>query len=357
MTAKKRTEPSGARLPPPPPMPTVPTIAIYQQPDHIAGLLQQLDGPLLQTERRTQGRDDEATSSSAEGGEAHVDLQLGSPGVAKLGMGLGGRADGASGNKHLTTARRELEFVYSQALYLHQVRAMLRSHGLLRTVLSVEEASALSSGDFVEFQAKFTPDQVAAALDIMTPELVQQIVRKVRTNTFAKATDFGDYEALQQAIAKFKEKLDADLALASAITTAIKADFRSDNTREYYGAVGEGDASVTAITICDADHFTVADVDRILDGRFTVLGKVSDGVEQDRPVLERNKLLDKFSPEAVDTAIESFNSTLDKGTNAVEGRLQNDSGEDAFSANPLNFRLDSRVSGPSFKVIPIAIFT
>lgn len=338
-------------------MPTVPTIAIYQQAEHIAGLLQQLDGPLLQAERRTQGRDDEATSSSGEGGEAHVDLQLGSPGVAKLDMGVGGRLDGATGNKHLTTARRELEFVYSQALYLHQVRSMLRSHGLLRTVLSLRDADGLSSGDFVEFQAKFAPDQVAAALDIMTPELVQQIVRKIRTNTFTKITDFGNYEGLQQAMAKFKEKLEADLALASAITTAIKTDFRSDNTREYYGAVGKGKSSLTAITICDADHFTVADVDRILDGRFTVLGKVSDGVEQDRPVLERNKLLDKFSPEAVDSAFASFNSTLDKGTSAVEGRLQADAGEHGFSDNPLNFRLDSRISGSSFKVIPIAIFT
>jgi hypothetical protein len=337
-------------------MPTTPSISIYQHPDHVAGLLQQLEGPLLQGERQTHGQDDESAEKAARGLDASVAVKLGVPSVAAFEGRVGAKDDGASDTRHLRTERRELEFVYSQALYLHRVRAVLRSRGLVRAVASAADAAPLTSGDFVEYEAKFAADQVSAALDILTPPLVQQIVRHVRISTFTKATDFGDHQTLQDAMAKFKESLDADLALAGAITEAVRADFRSDKTKEFYGYIGTGDDRVTAVTICDVEHFTVADADRILDGRFTVLGKVSEEVATDRPVLERNKLLDKLDPIAVDEMFASVNTNLDKGTSAMEDQFKVE-GQVRSHDNPLNLRLESRVPGPSFKVIPIAIFT
>lgn len=111
-----------------------------------------------------------------------------------------------------------------------------------------------------------------------------------------------------------------------------------------------------AVTICDAEHFTVADEDRILDGRFTVLGKVTEGPVEDRPILERNKLLDKLSPDTVDVLFSHLNKLVGQmGGEAVEGSRGGDSENDPMEAS-IDLQLDSRISGTSFKVVPVAIF-
>ena len=62
---------------------------------------------------------------------------------------------------------------------------------------------------------------------------------------------------------------------------------------------------MTVVTICDAQHFTVEDEDRILDGTFTVLGKVTSAPVEGLPVFERNKVLRNLAPDAVDQIIKT----------------------------------------------------
>ena len=50
----------------------------------------------------------------------------------------------------------------------------------------------------------------------------------------------------------------------------------------------------------DNAHIVVDDPNRILAGRFTVLGKAVSAVEDDVPVLARNKVLNRVRPKAVD---------------------------------------------------------
>lgn len=356
--AQRQKKAEGVTPTAPTGMSPTPSISIYQQPDHVAGLLQQLEGPLLQGEKQTRGSDAETPRRDAEGLTSGGAADVGAPWLSRSDGRAGRREDGGDEARHVSSERRELEFIYSQAYYLHRVRTILRARGLVRTITSAKDADSLASGAFVEYEAKFRPDQISTALDVLTPVLVQQIVRKVKFSTFAKVTDFGEHQTLQSAMAKFKEQLDVDLTFAGALTEAVRADFRSDRTKEFYGTIGDGEDAITAVTICDVDHFTVADVDRILDGRFTVLGKVSEGIEVDRPVLERNKLLDKLSPAAVDDLFRSANSSLSKGTDAMGGQFKLEGKSDVSKGNPLDgLRLESRIAGPSFRVIPVAVFT
>lgn len=353
MTAKKTEGDSE-------PLPQIPTIAIYQQPDHVAGLLQQIYGqPLVMGETREHSGEQEGTAKGSGSADATVGGKGKVPALGEIEARVAANFGRGSDSRSLAAQRTVSEFVYSQAYYLYLVRGGLRSQNLVKVVKSEDDISTLQSGDFVEFEAAFKADQIAAALDILQPSLVAQVTNQIRMHKWSKATDWDSFEDMQIKLATFKEALAADVTLAAAIADAVRVDFRSDKTREFYGHIGSEDSEAVAITICDTEHFTVSDEDRILDGRFTVLGKVSEGPARDRPILERNKLLDKLNPETVDKLFIDMNAAVQKRGEAVEKNIPANPGEEEEEAikSPLNLSLDSRVYGTSFKVVPIAIFT
>lgn len=95
------------------------TIGIYQNSDHIAGLLQQLfAAPLVTGESRESARDEAAdTTKQIQGrakGAADARLAL----VGKLGLGLAGDAEWLKKEGLATGTKTTQNFTYSQAYYL-----------------------------------------------------------------------------------------------------------------------------------------------------------------------------------------------------------------------------------------------
>lgn len=111
-------------------------------------------------------------------------------------------------------------------------------------------------------------NEIIALLDILTPELLAEIARaRVRSEGLAGFDAFaGDFDGLQTFLKKNAAKAEMQSELAHAIAKAVRVDFRSEKTREFYGTIAPGPDVVTAITICDNTHFVVEDEDRILDG-------------------------------------------------------------------------------------------
>ena len=130
-------------------------------------------------------------------------------------------------------------------------------------------------------------------------------------------------------------------------------DFRSDATQEYFGTIGSEDDQTTAVVVCESDQFLVADRDRLLDGRFTVFGKVTTAIENDIPLLQRNKLLSRVNSNFVD---ELFRELQSAGNAAVEQQDNSLLKKASSEQPPLDTGFAARVEGPSFKVIPIAIY-
>lgn len=328
-----------------------PTVSVYQNADHVAGLVQQIfEAPLVVDETRENTGD---TSKGTELGGT-VDLHLEAQAAIPL-MGRAKAGGDAAGNilrsQAVTTASRTTQsFVYSQAYYLRTVRAALRASGALRILSQESDADTLATGDIVEFSATFASSEIAALMDVLTPELVAEIASSsVIRQVAATHDDYDSYEEFQRAILAGKTRAEAQRTLAGNITRAVQADFRRDKTREYLGSIQLGHACITAVTICDNQHFVVADEDRMLDGEFTVLGKVISALEENVPVLRRNKLLRHVSPSGADSALSALRALLQSNTDPLPG-LGITAGE------LIDMRLESRIAGRSFRVIPIAIF-
>lgn len=334
--------------------PRPPTVAIYQNPEHVSGILQQLDGAPLPTSSSTEDTSEKEQSlGKVDGTKGAVKAEMKMPGVAVAGD-VGGNTGEEQALRDFGASRVLNEYRYSQAYYLHRVRNELHRRGLITVVASAADAQELRSGHFVEYEAKFEPDQLSAILDVLTPDLVAEGVRFLAQSKLlaeVKSTNTGKRE-VEMAHKDAKEA--AWTSVARSLTQAARADFRSERTREYYGSIADeaGGDPVIAITICDSEHFVVSDQDRILDGRFTVLGKVTEELAQDRPILERNKLLDKLNPALVDELADTLNSSLEEqATKAVE-----ESPGEIKEVTPFKGGVNSRIPGSSFRVIPLAIF-
>ena len=78
----------------PPPEPATPIISIYQNPDHVAGILQQAyNTGLLTTENREQQNESTAGSTGTRKGGAEVSAKAKLPGVGEASLGLSGGLD------------------------------------------------------------------------------------------------------------------------------------------------------------------------------------------------------------------------------------------------------------------------
>lgn len=358
----------------PEPPATAPVVVVYQNPDFVVGLLQAIlnDGILESIERESEAT---STTTDSESGERGGQLggKGGVPGVAG--------ADGSASLKRLrenantaanTTAQR-MRLVFSQTYYFNVLRQKLQAQNLISNISSLEDARKASPGDIVEFSTTFRANEINAVLDIANPDLVATVTRYVMLRqTNREMRDIDDHQALakQREIGLARA---ADAAeLSSAIAAALRKDFRSEHTREFYGLIAEGalndeghdDQSertpdLTAVTVCETEYFRTQDPDRLLDGRFTVLGKVVSTVGADVPVLQRNKLLDRINPDFLSGLFEN----LDSGVNN-EGRAQRLTGvanDDAdVDAEGLSYYVDMQfsatVAGESFAVLPIAIY-
>jgi hypothetical protein len=328
--------------------PGAPIATIYQNSDQVAGILQQIvRQPLLTEESReitAEGGNDTTAEGSATGkgsGKARL------PFFGGVEVGAEAQASLSSSWTQTTGTASRQQFVYSQAYNLHLVRQFLEQEALLTRLTSAEQAEGLQPGSFVEYTTAFDPVELTLALDVMSPELVEAITRyTVKRDYVSQFPEEGGHEARVRHAEKMHLEADAKGELARAITNAVKADTRQETTREYYGRVAD-EPALTVITICDLAHFIVDDPDRLLDGTFTVLGKVISPVELDVPTFSRNKLLRNLAPTALDDGIDKLHDLIDQVPEV---------GETAPSEY-VDFKIDSRVRGSSMRVMPLAVFS
>lgn len=342
-----------------------PTVSVYQNGDAVAGILQQAFQQPLPTDYSSESTRDDTQTRSTDSealGEGKGKVAVPAIGSVEAGIGADYRKRHESGTS--TGASATSTWTYTQAYYLYAARDVLRENGLIRSLNGLGDAEALSPGDFVEFTCRFDPSQIAALLDIITPDLVRAIARYVQHKKSMRAFNGADHDGVLAFIARMDAEVAAAGEMAHAAAAAMEIDFRSAKTREFYGRIGADDDAVTAITMCDLMHFVTEDEDRLLDGEFSVFAKVTEPVRQDVPVLARNKVLSRLDPETVEHLLSAFNrgALVDMQKTAAERVINvSDEGDEPHDTSDpdgvgFDFTIDSRVNGPSVKVLPIAIY-
>ena len=321
-----------------------PSVVIYQNPDYVAGILQE-----LYSEGLLEFMEVEQSSKLVQSGDLDksvapkVSGRVGVPSIGHLEGSMEGKIGKSEREETGVNGGSKRRSVYSQAYYLQLVRKTLHAQSRVLSITSAVDCVNLASGDIVDFQSTFRANEVNALLDIATPELVGALTAFLHRRKAAKAVkNLANASKVDAEWKKFELEAASRGEMARAVAAATRTDFRSDGTREFYGAVGVEPDDITAITICDNNWFSTADHDRILDGDFKVLGKVVSGVEQDTPVLGRNKVLSRVNADYLEAILEKFD--LDAQAKSVV---------QSFSGPILNTNFTAKLNGPSFRALPI----
>lgn len=318
-----------------------PRTIVYQNADFVSAMLQEIyQVGLLQSLESDAAGKNSTTEDKQKKAAAGANVEGAAPLLAKA----AGRLDGEWVRQQTeaderSSAQRQ-KFVFSQAHYLDAVRRGLAERGQLSS-----DTFAASAGDIVEFTAlTVRPNEVNALLDIATPTLVREVTRFIirrgkraeiqqmidRAEAADVDIDAGKITA-QRAVHELAASDAADVA--EAVAAALQVDARRTATREYHATVTD---DRNAVLICDAAHFVTADPDRLLDGRFTILGKVIKPLTPSTPILANNKLLRRVQPEAVADLL---------------GTL----GADEAAAEYFDLSFDTEITN-AITVMPIAIY-
>lgn len=318
------------------------SLVIYQNDAFVSALLQQLLNIGLPLEEFTEAANQSLKRQTVDGtGSGTVGFDLTIPGTP-IGLKTGAQGDVNAGNvdDNSSDNRHSRSFRYTQANFLHNVRQQLVARSLITKVSTVDSLEELKPGSFVEYSASFEPNELNSILDLVTPDLVASIVKDQYRQKAIEGFDFsaGGHEARTAFAERLEMETESKLELTMAATRAVRQDFRNETTREYFGQVtmGEKGKKITAVTICDSEYFAGQDKDRVLDGDFKVLGKVTDISYKRESILRRNKILNRVQQAALDQLQQSL---ADAG---LEGMFDT--------------KLKLHLHPPIVRVIPIAIY-
>lgn len=337
--------------------PNAPVAIVYQNSDFVGSLTQAVTGGGLAQSGETEFTDGTNASNELEKGfDAEVSGEVQALSVANLAGRLGGKRARIAGTSEEHLRRHRLDMSYDISYHLHRLRSLLASQ--TRTVTDMASADGLVTGNIVTFTGRLEPDPISAVLDIASPELTAEIARYVARRKRLQVTgDDFDVEELRASWESTEQSATTNADLARAVTSALHTDFRRSTTIEYHATISDG---LTGIVVCENEHFVTADPDRLLDGEFTVLGKVVTSPETDTPILRKNKLLRRLSPQWVAWLFDQIGSNdyfeRDESYQSFLSTISSEGDDEPEEAPPIDLKFPATIKGVSFVVLPVAIF-
>lgn len=317
------------------------SLTIYRNDEFVAGLIQQIFNIGLPVDEIRETLQANATQRASEvAGHGNVSASYNAPFLPAAKGDVGGSYTGTNSGDARGEYKNHLTFQYTQANFLHNIRQQLHAQDLVATVSDIGSLEGVEVGHFVEFSATFEANELNSILDLATPDLVASITRWLAKKDQRAKFDYyysQGHEEFQKFLQRSNMEAEARAEIAAAATQAVRQDFRNETTREYFGSVigGTEEKRITAVTICDTEYFSSQDKDRILDGTFTVLGKVTEVLTESASILSRNKVLNRIQQPALDELNSQMGSSSDGKFNT-------------------QFKLD--LQPPIIKVIPVAIY-
>lgn len=220
-------------------------------------------------------------------------------------------------NKKGTSEQMEIEKqkVHTPTSLFAKLRVILDKMNLLHNIQSVEIIESLKSGEFVEFRAILRKNPLVDALESLKK------VGEMATSL----TSMGN--KLPQNTKTVLQQIDS---MIQALTVSNSVEIIADLI----------DVGCKAVLTTKLEYFKDRDITQIIDGEFSVLGKVIRVVKpssSDKIDLLRNTKFGLINRKIIDDFSKSFKSPLLSEIKIPE---------------PI-----TEISGPALQIVPIAIFT
>jgi len=242
---------------------------------------------------------------------------------ALLGVSFSGDKGKEKGFQDQTELSREK--VHTPTSLFAKCRSNLISKGLLYQEINSETIKNLKSGDFVEFHAVLHKNPI---VDILTwiKAFGEMIMPFISINKQTKIS--GQQKSSEQVF---------DKKTISQIDALLKMVTPSDSI-ELIGELKNG-LGIKAVITCQLDFFNRCDPNEIIDGEFYVIGKVVKVIPEKTGAIN---LLRKTPLGRLDPALLSgLTASLSEFESSV---FQQD------------VKFTTSIEGPSFLIVPIAIF-
>ncbi|MBM4574967.1 hypothetical protein GS896_25715 [Rhodococcus hoagii] len=332
-------------------MAIAPPVVVYQNSDFVGSLTQAVtNAGLARSGQAEFQHDHERGEARGRGRKAQLGAKAQAPLLGDLSVDVGANSDRSTTEKEARSRRLRVDVSYDIALHLHRLHDALDAQ---TTVVEHGDAE-IGVGDIVKFTGTFGPDPVSAILDIASPELVAEITRFIaRSKRPAVTGEFFDIDQLKGQWEYIEQQATARADLARAVTTALHTDFRRETTIEFHCTIAEG---LTGVVACEAEHFVTADPDRLLDGEFTVFGKVISPPEDNVHILRKNKFLRRIDPDFLGWMFDTVSDGVDQANDGQVMDFARRFSRAVDPAPPIDLHFPSVIEGRSFAVLPIAIY-
>lgn len=256
--------------------------------------------------------------------------------------GTEAQVEGDHENEKSHRVRSTQKTTFTNSYRLQKLLDELRDYKKITKIDKNHDFSKINKAEFIEFRASFAKNELLELIELIAPEFASVAAYNFYTNNLQnKTTNKAEFEE------KYNQKIvEGWQTLAFQTATTVKSDFNNDISSEFYGTLtGRNDESldITANIICDNNFFTNGDTERVLDGVYSVIGKViylqtgEEGEEKKMTKFDRNKLLRRIRNE---------------GFVALQNWLKTSIPKESYIESDLNLVIEGR----AIKVVPIAIY-
>ena len=244
---------------------------------------------------------------------------------------------------------------FSNSYKLAFVLEQLRTKQKLKEIVSSNDVNNVQLGDFIEYTASFAKNEIGELLEFFNNDLITALGKtKLLTMWLTLMINEQLKKQPNNKLVVDEQMFDQLVDLTKQVVLSLAHDFKGNSTTDFYGDIIDKDSNkigVKNIVICDDLFFSNGDSQKILDGNFKVFGKVAkiqrgnargvttlstQNIYESLSQLDRNKILKRITPQALELFDTSLKRVLEKMKMSTDFNLI--------------------LKGDAIKVIPIAIY-
>lgn len=257
--------------------------------------------------------------------EAEADSQLGIKNIfSLLSIGVKGKYDHSSDSDN--GKEEYFEKVHTPVSLFWKLRDYLISNSLLQNIDVINQETAIKVGTFVEFEGTLHKNPIVESMENVV-KLVDLISVLSPESLDTEKQNPGGGKTQKHRPEKKPVIIEQMEKFSNALVLEDSIDFVSTNI-----------SNTNMVITCDRNYFINRNINKIVDGKYSVLGKVVNYFpdEQGSISLLRTTSLSKFKPEFIQNLFSGFAAMSETGLALPE--------------------IITEIKGPCVQIVPIGIF-